>query len=223
MKSILLVEDDPAVAEVLSGLLLRHGYRVDISPDARTALRRFREADLILLDLGLPDIDGIELCRQLRSVTQVPIIAVTARSQEVDKVLALRMGADDYVVKPFGFQELLARIEAVLRRSNTTDRPIDRLEIDMASHRVWADGVEVFLARKEFAILALLVEQPGHVVGRARILRAVWGEGWDDAHRTLDVHISSLRSKLGIDGLIQVVRGIGYRLRMPADNELPET
>ncbi len=211
------MEDDASVADALGGLLRNYGFDVLAAGTGAAAIREQEGADLVLLDLGLPDLDGIEVCRRIRKLTSVPIIAVSARSEEIDKVLALRMGADDYVVKPFGFQELLARIEAVLRRASSAQVhrasfESDRLCIDPGTHRVWVRRVEVTLARKEFKILALLAQSPGQVVGRAQLFAHVWGDEWDGANRSLDVHISSLRNKLGDAAVIEVVRGVGYRL-----------
>jgi two-component system, OmpR family, response regulator RegX3 len=222
---VLLVEDDPSVANATADLLQMHGYRVSLVVTGSDALANAGDVDLVLLDLGLPDLDGIEVCRRIRATSDVPIMAISARSGEVDKVLALRTGADDYIVKPYGVHELLARVEAVLRRSQTS-RPtgdaqvhtttrvrVDaRLEIDVAAHRCWTDGVESALTRKEFAVLAILAAQPGTVARRERILKDVWGDEWMSAPRTLDVHISSLRTKLGDAVNIEVVRGVGYRL-----------
>jgi DNA-binding response OmpR family regulator len=221
-RSILLIEDDIAVGDATSDLLQMHGYSVEIARTAGAGLANLAGHDLVLLDLGLPDLDGIEVCRRIRALCELSIIAVSARSDEIDKVLALRTGADDYIVKPYGAQELLARIEAVLRRSTRptmtlTQSPArkqlgPRLELDVSAHRCWVDATEIALTRKEFAMLALLAEQPGVVVARAKILTDIWGESWNGAHRTLDVHASSLRTKLGDTVTIDVVRGVGYRL-----------
>lgn len=218
MRSVLLVEDDIEVAEALTSMLSRYGYSIAHAVNGDEAFRQFSTADIILLDLGLPDIDGLELCRRLREASSVPIVVLTARSEEIDKVLALRMGADDYVVKPYGFQELLARIEAVLRRTTPVVAPVITVEfggvsIDRASRKVFVGGVETQLTKKEFGLLDLLAESLGVVISRHDLLTKVWGDEWVDANRTLDVHISSLRQKLGPNDHIEVVRGVGYRLK----------
>lgn len=215
---ILLVEDDDRVARALTGALRRSGYEVRRAATAAAALAA-PPADLVLLDLGLPDRDGIEVCRQLRARGGVPVIAVTARGDEADRVRGLRSGADDYVVKPFGTAELLARIEAVLRR--TLSRPpedpepfdADGVRIDLARRTVGVDGVQVALTRKEFEVLALLVRACGTAVSRDRIVAEVWRTTYQGMSRTLDVHMATLRAKLGRgSALVQTVRGFGYRL-----------
>ncbi|MEW2636457.1 response regulator transcription factor [Streptomyces sp. NPDC048389] len=217
---ILLVEDDNRVADALMGALRRHGYEVRRAENAADALAA-PAADLVLLDLGLPDRDGIEVCRELRARSGVPVIAVTARGDEPDRVRGLRSGADDYVVKPFGAAELLARIEAVLRRSVRQraheDRlvAVDGLEVDLGRRTVVVDGRSVTLARKEFEILALLARAGGAAVPRDRIVVEVWQTTYDGMSRTLDVHVATLRGKLGRAGaLVQTVRGYGYRLSL---------
>lgn len=215
---ILVVEDDNRVAEALSGALRRNGYEVQRAASAAQALSA-PPVDLVLLDLGLPDRDGIEVCRELRARGGVPVIAVTARGGEPDRVRGLRSGADDYVVKPFGTAELLARIEAVLRRSMGQraheDRllTLDGLVIDLARRTVAVDGQPVPLTRKEYDVLAVLVRAGGAAVARDRILVEVWQSTYDGMSRTLDVHVATLRGKLGRTGcLVRTVRGFGYRL-----------
>jgi DNA-binding response OmpR family regulator len=162
--------------------------------------------------------DGIDICRQLRAASTVPIIVVTARSEEVDRVLGLELGADDYVVKPFGFRELVARIRAVTRRARPTISPtegpqrVGRLELDRRQRQVRLDEAEVTLTAKEFDLLALLAEDPGAVFAREQILEQVWDPHWFGPTKTLDVHVASLRKKLGDPGWIETVRGIGFRL-----------
>jgi two-component system, OmpR family, response regulator RegX3 len=221
---LVLIEDDVAVGEATVDLLSMYGYSVRHALTAQHGLAAVTaHTRLVLLDLGLPDLDGLEVCRRLRASSNVAIVAISARSDEMDKVLALRAGADDYIVKPYGAQELLARIEAVLRRSSRSEiaRPelesvrlvvSGRCELDPAAHRCWVDNTELPLTRKEFAVLELLATRAGNVVKREDLLRLVWGEEWSAAHRTLDVHVSSLRSKLGSAAVIEAVRGIGYRL-----------
>jgi DNA-binding response OmpR family regulator len=175
-------------------------------------------ADLVLLDLRLPDLDGFAVCRELRARSDVPIIMVTAKGEEVDRVVGLELGADDYVVKPFGLRELVARIRAVARRSpgRAEQRGMLRtggLEIDLRGRRASLDGRELQLTLKEFDLLGLLASEPGVVVDRHRILREVWDTTWYGSSKTVDVHVASLRKKLGDPTLIETVRGIGLRLR----------
>ena len=217
---VLLVEDDDAIAEPLTSGLGRHGFQVS---RARTGAEALAAAphDVVLLDLGLPDLDGIDICRRLRASSTVPIIVVTARSEEVDRVLGLELGADDYVVKPFGFRELVARIRAVTRRARPTTSPtegpqrVGRLELDRRQRQVRLDEAEVTLTAKEFDLLALLAEDPGAVYTRDQILEQVWDPHWFGPTKTLDVHVASLRRKLGDPGWIETVRGVGFRLVVP--------
>jgi two-component system, OmpR family, response regulator RegX3 len=214
---ILIVEDDDAIAEPLIEGLEQEGFNVSRAATGAAALEA-PAADLMLLDLGLPDIDGYEVCRQLRRRSQMPIIVITARGDEVDRVIGLELGADDYLVKPFGFRELLARIRAVSRRSH---RPTAReavlragaVEVDTRTRRVTVDGVEVELTRKEFDLLAMLAADPGALRSRHEILEEVWDPHWYGPTKTLDVHVASLRRKLGHPGLIETVRGVGFRLQ----------
>ena len=211
---ILLVEDDHRFARALGSALRRAGYEIDHALTAQAALAA-PEPDLVLLDLGLPDADGTEVCRQLRERSDVGIIVLTARGEEHERVTGLRCGADDYVVKPFGFPELQARIEAVLRRARP--RPggvhvVGRLRIDLDQYRAYVDGELVTLARKEFQVLAMLAAQPEVAVRRERLMQEVWHTSWRGVSRTLDVHMTTLRSKLGDGVHIETVRGVGYRL-----------
>ena len=214
---LLLVEDDVRVASALAPGLRRRGYLVEHAETAAAALAA-RPADLVLLDLNLPDGDGLSVCRALRSVSPgVGIIVLTARSEERDRVVGLRSGADDYVVKPFSMAELQARIEAVLRRAQWTAPPstvmsLGPLTIDVGAREVRYQGREITLTRKEFEVLLSLARQPGVAVPRDRILMDVWQTTWRGGH-TLEVHIGSLRAKLGADDLVQTVRGVGYRLK----------
>jgi DNA-binding response OmpR family regulator len=211
---ILLVEDDHRFARALAAALRRAGYEIDHAATAHAALAA-PAADLVLLDLGLPDADGTEVCRQLRERSDVGIIVLTARGEERERVAGLRCGADDYVVKPFGFPELQARIEAVLRRARP--RPegvhvVGRLRIDLDRYRAYVDGEQVTLAKKEFQVLAMLAAQPEVAVRRERLMQEVWHTSWRGTSRTLDVHMTTLRSKLGDGAHIQTIRGVGYRL-----------
>ena len=214
---VLLVEDDDAIAEPLATGLRRDGFDVTRVATAAAAVEQ-RGFDVVLLDLGLPDRDGYDLCRDLRSRSDVPIIVVTARSDEVDRVLGLELGADDYVVKPFGFRELVARIRAVTRRRVPRagqDEPVvvGDLIVDRRTHTVRLRGRPVDLTPKEFDLLALLAEDPGAVCTRERIIDEVWDPHWYGPTKTLDVHVATLRKKLGDPTWIETVRGVGFRLR----------
>ena len=214
---VLLVEDDLRFAAALETALRQRGYDVARAHDAAEALAA-TPADIVLLDLGLPDRDGIEVCRKLRRRSDVPIIAVTARGEEHDRVLGLRSGADDYVVKPFGMTELQARMEAVLRRSARSVVPqavvrIGALTVDAHARRVSVADREIALTRKEFDLLWALARQQGRVVTRDQLLADVWQTTWPGSVRTVEVHIASLRAKLGDPALVETVRGVGYRLR----------
>jgi two-component system, OmpR family, response regulator RegX3 len=217
---LLLVEDDPAIAEPLAEGLRREGFDTTWVATGSEGLAAVDGADVVLLDLRLPDMDGYEVCRRLREQSGVPVIMITARGTEVDKVVGLELGADDYVVKPFGFRELLARIRAVLRRSDTigrSDMPearqaLGRLIIDRRTRRVSVDGDERALTPKEFDLVALLAEDPGAVVTRQHILESVWDPHWYGPSRTVDVHVASLRRKLGHPEWVETVRGVGLRL-----------
>jgi two-component system, OmpR family, response regulator RegX3 len=214
---VLLVEDDDAIAEPLTAGLGRHGFAVSRARTGAEALAA-PPHEVVLLDLGLPDMDGIDVCRQLRASSAVPIIVVTARAEEIDRVVGLELGADDYVVKPFGFRELVARIRAVTRRTRPTAGSVEgpqrlgRLELDRRQRQVRLNGVEVTLTAKEFDLLALLAEDPGAVLEREQILAQVWDRHWFGPTKTLDVHVASLRKKLGDPGWIETVRGVGFRL-----------
>ena len=215
---ILLVEDDSRVAAAMASALTRRGFDIEQAATAAAALAA-APCDLVLLDLTLPDGDGVEVCRTLRQRSaQLGIIAVTARGEERDRVLGLRVGADDYVVKPFSMAELHARIEAVLRRGAHAAAPrtlieAGRIRIDVTARAAEVDGVAVALTRKEFDILMSLARQPGLAVPRDRILLDVWQTTWTGRH-TVEVHVGSLRAKLGDPGLVETVRGVGYRLRV---------
>jgi DNA-binding response OmpR family regulator len=214
---ILLVEDDRRVSAVMTSMLQRRGYDVEHAATATAALEA-APCDLVLLDLGLPDGDGVDVCRALRARSEhLGIIAVTARGEERDKVTGLRVGADDYVVKPFSMAELQARIEALLRRSVRSAPPREVVEagplrLDLAARTVHLDGDPIPLTRKEFDVLASLARQPGVALSRERILLDVWQTTWSGKH-TLEVHVASLRAKLGRPELVETVRGVGYRLR----------
>jgi DNA-binding response OmpR family regulator len=217
---LLVVEDDDAIADPLVEGLERAGFEVVRSATGRGAPGQAATADLVLLDLGLPDIDGSEVCRRIREVSDVPIIVVSARGEESERVLGLELGADDYVVKPFGLRELIARVRAVTRRSAPRGEPagaqrIGGLEIDRRTRRVCAGGEEIALSPKEFDLLALLADDPGAVVSRHEIMAEVWDPHWYGPTKTLDVHVASLRKKLGDPALVETVRSVGFRLRSP--------
>jgi DNA-binding response OmpR family regulator len=219
MARLLLVEDDERVAGAVGHALRRHGHeveRVATGADALTATR----PDLVLLDLGLPDVDGLELCDRLRARDDLPIIGVTARGNPVERVTGLRRGLDDYVVKPFSIAELTARIDAVLRR---TERATERqgalvagpVRVDPDAHSVTVDDREITLSRLEFDLLVHLVRRPGIAVSRRELLAEVWCIDGTTRSRTVDVHVGSLRHKLDVPDLIQTVHGVGYRLVVP--------
>jgi len=217
--SVLVVEDDPGIATQLVRGLERAGYRADSVAIGAEALRR-PASDVVLLDLGLPDVDGIDVCRRLRADSDAAIIVVTARGEEADRVLALDEGADDYLVKPFGLAELLARIRAVLRRgqrpgSGGGTHEVLRhgpLTVDLRTRKVTMSGTEVALTPKEFAILECLATDPGRLISRQEIVERAWDEHWYGPTKVLDVHLAALRRKLGDPSLIETVYGHGFRL-----------
>jgi DNA-binding response OmpR family regulator len=218
---ILLVEDDNRFADALMVALRRQGFAVSRVSTA-AAVPTAPLADLVLLDLGLPDMDGVEVCRRLRGAGEVAIIAVTARGDERDRVIGLRSGADDYLVKPFGIAELCARIDAVMRRVRPVARPVVRagdLRIDVSRHTVTGSAGPIALTRKEFDLLALLLRHAGAVVTREQLIDEVWDPNWFGSTRTLDVHVSGLRRKLGDDPaeprFIHTVRGVGFMFGAP--------
>ena len=212
---VLLVEDDEPIAESLTRGLSRYGFEVQW---VRTGTEALAADDFVLalVDLGLPDMDGLDVCRELRARGDVPIIVISARSDEVDRVVGLEIGADDYVTKPFGVREVVARIRAVMRRAQPTlKEPAQehgRLTIDRRGRRVHLDGAELELAPKEFDLLAFLAEEPGAVFTREQIMEAVWDENWFGPTKTLDVHVGVLRRKLGDAASLETVRGVGFRL-----------
>jgi len=212
--SVLVVEDDQDLATQLVRGLLRGGYAVDHVMTGREAMIR-HDPDVVLLDLGLPDVDGVAVCRRLRERSDVAIIVVTARGEEPERVLALDAGADDYLVKPFGLAELLARIRAVLRRSIRGDAEVLRhgpLLVDVRTHKVSVSGHEMALTPKEFDILECLASDPGRVRSRQEILDSAWDAHWYGPTKVLDVHVAALRRKLDVPGLIETVYGRGFRL-----------
>jgi two-component system, OmpR family, response regulator RegX3 len=222
--TILLVEDERSIAEPFAGALSREGFEPIIAGTARAALELFHRHDpsLVLLDLALPDGDGRDIARELRRESSVPIIMLTARGTETDRVVGLELGADDYVVKPFSAREVIARIRAVLRRTSAPagagDGPIEigAVRLDPARRTATLNGSSVELARKEFDLLALLMREAGSVVTRERLIDEVWDVNWFGSTKTLDVHISTLRKKLE-PGLIHTARGVGFRFSSPEE------
>jgi DNA-binding response OmpR family regulator len=228
--TILLVEDETSISEPFAGALSREGFEPVVAATARAAFELFarHQPSLVLLDIALPDGDGREICKALRRESAVPIIMLTARGTEMDRVVGLELGADDYVVKPFSSAEVIARIRAVLRRTGRDDQTADRpplelgnLRIDFAARRVSLDGAELELSRKEFDLLARLARDAGKVVTREDLMNDVWDENWFGSTKTLDVHVGFLRRKLGDDPgnprYLHTVRGVGLRLAGPED------
>ena len=213
---VLIVEDERPIAEPLAEGLRREGFEVEWAATGAAALEA-DEPDVVLLDLRLPDMDGLDVCRSIRARSQVPIIIVSARGDEPDRVVGLELGADDYVVKPFGLRELIARIRAVTRRGKTAPADgtvqIGELEVDPRARRVRLGGRELDLTPKEFDVLAMLARDPGAVVSRRSLLDEVWETSWYGSTKTIDVHVAALRRKLGDAGWIETVRGVGFRLR----------
>jgi DNA-binding response OmpR family regulator len=211
---VLLVEDDRDIAEPLARALGREGYEVSEAGDGRVALEGVLAAppDLIILDIGLPGIDGLEVCRHVRDLhPQLPILMLTARDGELETVAGLDAGADDYVTKPFRLSVLLARVRAMLRRTGPTRLVVGDVSLDESSRRAWRGERELELAPKEFALLALLMREPGRVLTRERIMSEVWDTNWFGSTKTLDMHVSWLRRKLGDPPVISTVRGVGFR------------
>ena len=228
-RTILVVEDEPTLRETVAEALEGEGFAVRSAADGPAAVASFRERqpDLVLLDLMLPGMSGMDVCRILRAESAVPIVMLTARDSEVDKVVGLELGADDYVTKPFSLRELAARIRAVLRRTDqlgtTTLPPLVELgpvRVDLAGHRLVRDGRDVAVKPKVFELLSFLLRHPGQVMTRDQLLEHVWGYDYPGETRTVDVHVHWLRSAIepdpGAPSVIQTVRGVGYVLRRPA-------
>jgi two-component system, OmpR family, response regulator len=224
--TILLVDDEDAVQKLLTYPLEREGFRVMQARDGEEALQRFgtERVDLVVLDLMLPKLDGLEVCRRLRAQSTVPIIMLTARDDELDKVVGLELGADDYITKPFSIREFRSRVRALLRRAalggHGDERDVIRTDgvvVDLARRTVTVRGGQVELTYVEFEILRALAARPGHVMSRQALLESLWGDYAYREPRTIDVHVRHLREKLELDPhepeLIQTVRGAGYRLR----------
>jgi DNA-binding response OmpR family regulator len=223
---ILVVDDEPPIVELVAGYLAREGWDVHTAGDGIAALAALRafEPDAVVLDLMLPGIDGIEVCKQMRTFSDAYVLMLTARSEEIDRIIGLTVGADDYLTKPFSPRELVARVKALLRRPRTAEDPAGvapaGLVVDPARRSVKIDGAEIELTALEFDILTTLASAPGIVMPRARLFTAVWGEGFVADDHLVDVHIANIRRKLGDDAasprFLDTIRGIGYRLREAA-------
>ena len=227
MAKILVVEDEESLAEAISFLLSKEGFEVEMAATGPAAIEAFDKAgaDLILLDLMLPGLSGTEVCRQIRTKSAVPIIMLTAKDSEIDKVVGLELGADDYVTKPYSSRELIARIRAVLRRGELLDSTVEvgvltvgpvRLDIDR--HIISVNGSPISLPLKEFELLEFLMRNSGRVLTRMQLIDRVWGSDYVGDTKTLDVHIKRLRSKFEKDQanpeLIQTIRGLGYKMEL---------
>jgi DNA-binding response OmpR family regulator len=231
-RTILVVDDEPTLRETLAEALEADGYRVVTAADGREALTRFRaeRPDLVLLDLMLPELSGIEVCRIIRRESGVPIVMLTAKDAELDKVVGLELGADDYVTKPFSLRELSARVRALFRRAEQagTEAPpalvdLGRVQADLAGHRLLRDGEPLPIKPKAFELLAFLVRHPGQVFTRDQLLEHVWGYDYAGETRTVDVHVHWLRSQIeedaGRPAYIHTVRGVGYVFRRPTPTQ----
>lgn len=224
MTRILVVEDESSFSEAISFLLRKEGFEVGVAETGQAGIDEFDRhgADLILLDLMLPGLSGTEVCRQIRSKSQVPIIMLTAKDTEIDKVVGLELGADDYVTKPYSSRELIARINAVLRRAQNPDIEIENgiiaigpVRLDIDRHQMSLDGKAVALPLKEFELLEFLMRNSGRVLTRTQLIDRVWGSDYFGDTKTLDVHVKRLRAKIEVDPanpvFIQTVRGLGYK------------
>ncbi|MGH3626923.1 MAG: response regulator transcription factor [Sciscionella sp.] len=218
---VMLVEDDDGVAGALAESLDSIGHSVDRAQRGSDALIRHHDADLVLLDLGLPDIDGLEVLRKIRQVSEVAVLVLTARHDERSVIRSLHLGADDFLPKPVRLPELLARMDAVARRVGARGRPAERLVrvadvvIDLAARTVVVGERELTLTTKEFDVLAVLAQRAGTAVNRRHLMDEVWGDAYLAVSRSLDVHLTQLRAKLQRPGLISTIRGFGYRLDTP--------
>lgn len=232
MPKILLVDDEPVIIDSLSYSLQREGFEVHSAADGALALKKFDEThpDLVVLDIRLPGVDGLEVCRRLRASSPVPIIMLTALGNELDRVVGLEVGADDYLPKPFSFRELLARIRSMLRRVELDQRSgrtdlfqVGYLRADPTSRRVFKGEKEIALSAREFELLTTLMAQAGRAVSRDELIRQVWGPEWSGDPRTLEVHTRWLRLKIEDDPTVprflQTVRGYGYRFIGPEELE----
>jgi two-component system response regulator RegX3 len=231
-RQVIVIEDEASIADPLRSALERDGFQVEVAPTGAAGIEAVRRAepDMVLLDLGLPDVDGRDVCRAIRAGSQVPIIMLTARGEETDRVVGLELGADDYLVKPFSMAELAARIRAVLRR--TGERPaaaadgpatleVGDVRLDPATYSLTHAGERLELPRREFDLLHMLMANAGTVLARTKLMDEVWGVDWFGSSKTLDVHIAGLRRRLGDDAndprYIHTVRGVGFRFSSPAE------
>jgi DNA-binding response OmpR family regulator len=215
--TVLLVEDEPSVGELVRGYLARNGYRVLWVRSGEEALSELERHQLriVILDIGLPGIDGFEVCRLMRNRSQVPILMLTARDEEPDRIVGLEVGADDYLTKPFSPRELVARMKAILRRAEPQPTKevltLGDVTLNRETHDVTSDGEDVELTAKEFDLLAYFLSNPGAVLSRDVLLDRVWGVEYPGGTRTVDVHVAQLRRKLGRPQLIRTLRGSGYK------------
>jgi two-component system response regulator RegX3 len=224
MTKILLVEDEQTYRETLTFKLERDGFDVEAVGDGAEAVSVFDRsgADLVLLDLMLPGLSGTEVCRQLRQRSQVPVIMLTAKDSEIDKVVGLELGADDYVTKPYSYRELLARVRAVLRRGSNVDveeeavLAVGRVRMDIDRHEMSVDGTQVAMPLREFELLEMFLRNPDRVLTRGQIIDRIWGPNYHGDTKTLDVHVKRVRAKIEEDpanpAMLQTVRGLGYKL-----------
>jgi DNA-binding response OmpR family regulator len=226
MPKILVVDDEPHILELSKMYLERDGFQVECVGNGRDALAGLAgNPDLVILDLMLPDIDGFEVCKQIRAKSNVPVLMLTARKDDVDKIVGLELGADDYCTKPFNPRELVARVRAILRRFQSGSSAGDIIEmgnlrIDLSRHEVSVAGQPVSLRTKEFALLAALARNPGLVFSREKLLEMVWGYDYYGETRTVDVHINHLREKLAGSGAsIETLRGTGYKMTVREEVE----
>jgi len=229
MRRVLVVDDEANLRHTLGYALRQEGYEVLTAENGEDGLETFRSAkpELVILDVMLPRIDGFEVCRRIRRESDVPILMLTARDTELDKVVGLEIGADDYLAKPFSMRELVARVRVMLRRARRPAEPeatdvieLGGLQVDVPKHRVSADGITISLKPREFDLLSFLMSHPGQVFNRDQILARVWGFDYAGDSRTVDTHVKTLREKLGDDAdrprWVETVRGVGYRFKEPA-------
>jgi DNA-binding response OmpR family regulator len=220
---VLVVDDEPPIVDLLAGYLEREGWTVASAADGPAALEAVQahDPDVVILDVMLPGIDGVEVCRRLRTFSDAYVLMLTARGEEIDRIVGLTVGADDYLVKPFSPREVVARLKAFQRRprrpAGSASAPAPGLEVDEGRHTVRVDGAPVELTALEFNLLAAIIREPGIVVARAALIGAVWGPGYDGDDHLLDVHVANVRRKLGDDPaaprFVETVRGVGFRLR----------
>ena len=228
MRRVLVVDDEANLRHTLGYALRQEGYEVLTAENGEDGLETFRSAkpELVILDVMLPRIDGFEVCRRIRRESDVPILMLTARDTELDKVVGLEIGADDYLAKPFSMRELVARVRAMLRRARRATEPeitdvveLGGLQLDVPKHRVSAEGIPINLKPREFDLLSFLMSHPGQVFNRDQILARVWGFDYAGDSRTVDTHVKTLREKLGDDAdrprWVETVRGVGYRFKEP--------